>query len=45
MMIQLARIYFDVAGLIALTVLTVIAALVLEKLVYALLSLSFRSWI
>lgn len=45
MMMQLARIYFDVAGLIALTVLTVIAALVLEKLVYALLSLSFRSWI
>lgn len=44
MLMQLSRIYFEVADLIALTVLTVAAALILEKLVYSLLSLTFRSW-
>ncbi len=44
MMMQLSRIYFEVAELIALTVVTVITALILEKLVYVLLSLSFKNW-
>lgn len=44
MLMQLSRVYFEVADLIALTILTVVAALILEKLVYSLLSLTFRSW-
>ena len=44
MMMQLSRIYFEVADLIALTVITVITALILEKLVYVLMSLSYKSW-
>lgn len=44
MLMQLSRIYFEVADLIALTVLTVTAALILEKIVYTLLSLSYKGW-
>ena len=44
MLMQLSRIYFEVADLIALTVITVAAALILEKIVYSLLSLSYKNW-
>ena len=41
---QTARIYFETAELMALTVATVLVSLLLEGVVYALLKLTFSDW-
>jgi len=43
-MMQTARIYFETAELMALTVATVLVSLLLEGVVYALLKLTFSDW-
>ncbi len=43
-MMQIARIYFETAELMALTLITVLASLILEWLLLSIIKLTYRSW-